>query len=200
VPPSIRRVFPARSRGFSAAPRTRAGQVKTPIFAPKDSSAPVKQLRKIRHPVVVTPRSIVITSPATFDRGALTQPVLPRAVLSGAPFTRTWNVLRTHDFTSDIVVWECTAGSFTCKYSQDEAVMIVAGEVFITDQKGEERRLGPGDLGFFPAGTSCIWRVPHRVRKIAILRETVWRPVGIGLKIWKRVLRVAGLMPTALAA
>jgi uncharacterized protein len=148
----------------------------------------------------VTPKSIVITTPATFDHGAQTQPVLPRWVLSGAPVTRTWNVLRSRDLTSDIVVWECTAGRFTCQYSQDEAVMIVAGEVFITDQKGEERRLGPGDLGFFPAGTSCIWRVPESVRKIAILRETMWRPAGVALKIWKRVLRVTGLAAPALGA
>ena len=60
--------------------------------------------------------------------------------------TRTWKVLRSHDLTSDIIVWECTAGRFECQYSQDEAVIIVGGEVFITDEKGEERRLGPGDL------------------------------------------------------
>ncbi len=141
----------------------------------------------------MTPKSIVITTPATFELGAQTQPVLPRWVLSGVPVTRTWNVVRSHDLTSDIVVWECTAGRFECHYHQDEAVIVVAGEAFITDDKGEERRLGPGDLGFFPAGTSCIWRVPESVRKIAILRETMWRPVGLGLKIWKRLLRIVGL-------
>jgi hypothetical protein len=71
--------------------------------------------------------------------------------------------------------------------------MVVSGEVFITDEKGEEQRLGPGDLGFFPAGTSCVWRVPERVRKIAVLRECWWRPLGLGLKVWKRLLRVAGI-------
>lgn len=101
--------------------------------------------------------------------------------------------MRSHDLTSDIVVWECTAGRFECHYSQDEVVMVVAGEVFITHQNGEEQRLGPGDLGFFPAGTSCVWRVPVSVRKIAVLRETMWRPVGLGLKIWKRLLRTVGI-------
>jgi len=135
---------------------------------------------------------MIITTPATFDLGAQTARVLPRWVLGGAPVTRTWNVLRSRDLTSDIVVWECTAGRFECHYSQDEAVIVVAGEAFITDEKGEERRLGPGDLGFFPAGTSAVWRVPESIRKIAILRETMWRPVGVGLKIWKRLLRIAG--------
>jgi len=138
-------------------------------------------------------KSIVIATPAAFEGGATTQPVLSRWVISGLPVTRTWKVVRSHDLTSDIVVWECTAGRFECHYSQDEVVMVVAGEVFITHQNGEERRLGPGDLGFFPAGTSCVWRVPVSVRKIAVLRETMWRPVGLGLKIWKRLLRTVGI-------
>ena len=121
------------------------------------------------------------------------QPVLPRWVLSGVPMTRTWQVLRSHDWTSDIVVWECTAGSFECHYNKDETVMVVSGEVFVTNENGVERRLGPGDLGFFPAGTSAVWRVPDRVRKIAVLRECWWRPLGFGLKVWKRLLRMAGL-------
>jgi uncharacterized cupin superfamily protein len=107
--------------------------------------------------------------------------------------TRTWKVLRSHDWTEDILVWECTAGRFECHYSQDETVMVVSGEVFITDQNGEEQRLGPGDLGFFPAGTSAVWRVPVCVRKIAVLRECWWRPLGFGLKVWKRLLRTAGI-------
>ena len=139
------------------------------------------------------PKPIVITTPSTLEPGARAQPILPRWVLSGAPVTRTWDVLRSHDLTSDIVIWECTAGRFECPYTQDEAVIIVEGEVFITDEKGEERRLGPGDLGFFPAGTSCVWRIPERVRKIAILRETMWRSAGFGLKVWKRLLRIVGI-------
>ncbi len=150
------------------------------------------------------PKSIVITTPSAFEPGARTQPVLPHWVLSGAPVTRTWDVLRSHDLTSDVVIWECSAGRFECPYTQDEAVIIVEGEVFITDETGQERRLGPGDLGFFPAGTSCIWRIPARVRKIAILRETMWRPAGFGLKVWKRLLWIAGIpavkTPAALRA
>jgi hypothetical protein len=137
--------------------------------------------------------SIVIATPATFDSGARTEPVPSQNVLSGAPAMRIWNVVRSHDLTSDVVVWECTAGRFVCQYRQDEVVMVVGGEVFVTDEQGVERRLGPGDLGFFPAGTSCVWHVPESVRKIAVLRETMWRPAGLVLKLWKRLLRVIGL-------
>lgn len=98
----------------------------------------------------MNPKSIVITTPVNLESGAAqTAPVAPRWVLGGEPVTRTWSVLRSHDLTSDLVVWECTAGRFECRYSVDEVVMIVGGEVFITDESGDERRLGPGDLGFF---------------------------------------------------
>ena len=141
----------------------------------------------------MSPKSILIAEPRTFDAGAGAQPIPSRWVLSGTPETRTWRVLRSRDLTEDIVVWECTAGRFRCDYSQDETVMVVSGEVFITHANDEERRLGPGDLGFFPAGTSCVWRVPEKVRKIAVLRETNWLPFGFALKVWKRLLRIAGL-------
>jgi hypothetical protein len=91
-----------------------------------------------------------------------------------------------------MVVWECSAGSFNWFYTQDEALFVVSGEAFISNGKGEECRLGPGDFGFFPAGTSCTWRVPHCVRKVAVVRETMWRPLGLGLKAWSKFLRVVG--------
>jgi uncharacterized protein len=53
---------------------------------------------------------------------------------------------------SVILVWECTAGRFHWHYVKDEVLVVVVGEAFVTNEKGEERRLGPGDLAFFPAG------------------------------------------------
>jgi len=145
-------------------------------------------------------KSIVLTTPATFEIGARTAPIFPSWVLSGTPVARIWSVASSHDRTSDIVVWECTAGRFKWHYAQDETVMVVSGEVFITNEKDEEQRLGPGDLGFFPAGTSCEWRVPEKVRKIAILREPMGRPLGLGLRIWKKLLRIGGGGGVRLAA
>ena len=139
-------------------------------------------------------KSIFVAQPTTLEDGARAEHILPRWVLSGVPRTRTWNLLRSHDLTSDLVVWECTAGVFECRYNRDETVVVVDGEVFVKDRQGDERRLGPGDLGFFPAGTCAVWRVPEHVRKIAILREPVWRPVGFALKAWKRLRRVSGMV------
>jgi hypothetical protein len=60
-----------------------------------------------------------------------------------------------------------------------------------------ERRYGPGDIAFFPAGTNATWRHPHHFRKVAILKESVWRPLGIGLKLWNKLLRMIGITDTS---
>ena len=138
-------------------------------------------------------KSILMTTPATFELEPEPQPITPGWVLGGTPKSKTQSLARSHDWTSNMVIWECSAGTFNWSYSQDEALVVVSGEAFIRSGKDAERRLGPGDFGFFPAGTSCTWRVPHCVRKVAIVRETMWRPLGMGLKVWKKSLRMIGL-------
>lgn len=138
-------------------------------------------------------KQIITAYPEVFELDANAKPIIPAWVVSGEPVTRTGKVVRSHDWTSNIVIWHCTAGSFKWHYAQDEVVIIVSGEVFITNEKGEEYRLGPGDLAFFPAGSSSLWRVPHEVRKIAVLKETMWRPLGLALKASKKLLRMAGI-------
>ena len=78
-------------------------------------------------------------------------------------------------------------------YTEDETVTLTFGEVFITNEKGEEYRLGQGDMGFFPAGTSCEWRINDRVRKVAVLRKSLSLPLGFGVRCWYKALTVAGL-------
>jgi uncharacterized cupin superfamily protein len=134
------------------------------------------------------PKQITIARPLALELGAATAPIFPGWVLNGTPSTRTWYVTKSEDRRSNVVVWECTAGSFEWHYDSDETAVVVSGEVFITNERGEERRLGPGDLGFFPAGTSCRWRVPEHVRKVAVLRKTTWLPPAFVLSAWNKVL------------
>ena len=91
------------------------------------------------------------------------------------------------------MVWECTAGRFNWHYSEDETVVVLSGEVFITEDKAGERRLGQGDVGFFPAGSSCIWRIDDHVRKIAVLRKDMPPLLGFGVRLWNKALRTVGL-------
>ncbi len=136
-------------------------------------------------------RSIMLTTPADLE---LEPEPIPRDwILSGAPQARCKKLVRSHDSTSSIVVWDCTAGRFNWHFSQDEAIIVVSGEAVMINEKGEERRFSAGDLGFFPAGTSCTWLVTDHIRKIGILRETIWRPLGLAVKAWHWLLRTLGL-------
>ena len=136
-------------------------------------------------------RSIVTATPATTELGPESIP--QEWILSGAPVARGTVLARSRDWTSSTVVWDCTEGSFRWHYSQDETVYFLSGEAFLQLENGEERRFGAGDLGFFPAGTTCTWRVAGQCRKVAVLRETMWRPLGLCLKAWKKALRMVGL-------
>jgi hypothetical protein len=85
------------------------------------------------------------------------------------------------------MVWSCTAGRFKWYYTVEETLHIISGEVFVTNEKGEVRRLGPGDMAFFPAGSRSSWHVPERVLKLAVCRHTMPRPLGVVLRAWNRL-------------
>lgn len=137
------------------------------------------------------PRSIEIASPATIELEPA--PIPQEWVLSGTPVARSRNLSRSPDLTSSIVVWDCTAGRFQWHYHQDETILGVSGEAFLLSENGEELRFGPGDVGFFPAGTTRTWRVAGQFRKVAVRRESMGRPLGFCLKACKSLLRIARL-------
>jgi uncharacterized cupin superfamily protein len=140
---------------------------------------------------IAVPGSIVMLTPANVDLDP--EPFPPGWVVSGSPQARCKKVARSYDRTSHIVVWDCTPGSFKWHYGMDEAIVVISGEAFMINDKGVERRFGPGDLGFFPAGTSCTWRITQPLRKVGILKESMWGPLGLAVKAWHKLLRMAGL-------
>ena len=48
-------------------------------------------------------------------------------------------------------------------------------------------------MAFFPAGSSCTWRVVDRIKKVAILRKDLPLPLGFGVRAWHKLLRIVGL-------
>jgi uncharacterized protein len=150
---------------------------------------------------IFMPNSVVIAAAAAASLGPA--PILPDWILAGAPEARSKILAKSHDGTSYIMVWECTAGRFNWHYHEDETVVVISGEVFVTNDKGQERRLGQGDMGYFPAGSSAIWRVTDHIKKVAVLRKDLPLPVGFGVRAWHKLLRITGLrggsplMPTA---
>lgn len=114
-------------------------------------------------------------------------------LLSGQPETRSKVLGKSRDLLAYAMLWECGAVSYKWHYSQDEAYIVLSGEGYMTDEKGVERRFGAGDVAFFPAGTKATWRHPDHFRKIAVLKESLWRPLGLGVKACSKVLRMVGL-------
>lgn len=135
--------------------------------------------------------TIVIAPAATADLEPA--PITPHWILDGAPEARCKVLAISRDKTSYMVTWECTPGRFTWSYAEDESVYILSGEVFITTDDGAERRLAEGDMAFFPAGSSCTWRVNQRVRKVAFLRKDMPAPFGFGLRAWHLLMRLSGV-------
>src|SRR5271170_4754174 len=118
--------------------------------------------------------TILVARPATVELEP--EPIPPDWIVSGSPVARCKKMVRSHDRTSHIVIWDCTPGSFKWYYGMDEAIVVISGEAVMINEKGEERRFGAGDLGFFPAGTSCTWRITEHLLKVGVLRESMWRP------------------------
>ncbi len=118
-------------------------------------------------------------------------PITPGWVVEGTPQARARELARSADGTSVVIAWSCTAGQFNWRYSVDETVHVISGEVFITDESGTERRLGPGDMAFFPAGSRGRWRVPVAVRKLAVCRHALPKPLGFAIRAWRKLIALA---------
>jgi uncharacterized protein len=128
---------------------------------------------------------VVIAEPATVT--LVPDPIRPEWILEGAPQARSLSLARSRDGASSVMAWSCTAGRFNWHYTVDETVHIISGEVFITNEKNEICRLGPGDMAFFPAGSRSTWRVPNEVRKLAVCRHNMPWPLGLVVRAWSKV-------------
>jgi uncharacterized cupin superfamily protein len=137
-------------------------------------------------------RHVVIANPSTVELAP--SPFPAEWVLEGRPQAQATAIARSADGAMTVVAWSCTKGRFRWQYSGDEMVHILSGEVFITDQSGIERRLGPGDTAFFPAGSSSVWRVTRDVRKVAVCHVAAPRLVGLALRGWNKLCRTASEM------
>jgi hypothetical protein len=133
------------------------------------------------------PNSIVVTAP---DAARLEHAPLPR-ILKGNPEARSAVLARSRDRTSITVAWECTPGEFVWDYTQDETLVVLTGEAFVTNEAGEECRLRPGDIAFFPAGSSSRWRITARIKKVAVVRQHLPPLLGFGVRVWRKLMHPA---------
>jgi uncharacterized protein len=133
------------------------------------------------------PQQVVTANPATVELSP--SPFPAEWVLEGSPQAQATAIAHSRDGAMTVIAWSCTKGRFRWQYHVDEMAHILSGEVFITDQSGTERRLGPGDTVFFPSGSWSDWQVTRDVRKIAVCHVAVPKPVGLALRIWSKLCR-----------
>lgn len=131
--------------------------------------------------------SVLIADPASIELAP--DPIRQEWVLSGQPQASSRILTRSRDWLSVLAIWECTAGRFRWEYTRDEILVVASGGASVLDEQGVERRFQRGDVVFFPARTSYIWTIEDRIRKVAVVREPLWPPIGIASKVLKKVVR-----------
>jgi uncharacterized cupin superfamily protein len=140
----------------------------------------------------------------TLDAIALhDDPIEPAWVLAGTPRARSGCHSTNTDGWAATHVWECSAGRFRWYFGVEETVLILDGEVRVTDERGRSQRLTPGTVAYFPCGSWWVWDVPVSVRKLSFNRRSVGLParalgrlVGALLRPLRRRARFS---PTALS-
>ena len=103
------------------------------------------------------------------------KPINPEWILSGTPQARAGTHSANVDGWAETAHWDCTAGRFRWHFGWEETVMILEGEVRVTDAAGKETVLRVGDVAYFPADSWFTWQVDKYVRKIAFCRKPVPR-------------------------
>ena len=125
------------------------------------------------------------------------RPINPAWILGGDPCARANELWRSEDGMSCTIVWECTPGRFEWHYDTDETIQVLEGKIVLDDGVAPPRRLGPGDVVFFPAGAVVRWTVEEKVRKLAFFRRTLPAPVAALTRFARVLLRTVRGRPGA---
>jgi uncharacterized cupin superfamily protein len=131
---------------------------------------------------------VVFAAPADVELDPA--PIPADWVIEGNPVARSKRLAASADGTSTIMAWSCTAGRFKWHYTVDETVHLISGEVFVTDENDKVRRVGPGDMVFFPAGSVSTWYIPDHVRKLAVCRHSMPRVAGFALRVFNKIVGI----------
>ena len=131
---------------------------------------------------------VIFAAPADVDLDPA--PIPADWIIEGNPQARSRRLASSADGTSTIMAWSCTAGRFKWHYTVDETIHLISGEVFVTDEKDNVRRVGPGDMVFFPAGAVSTWYIPDHVRKFAVCRHSMPRIAGFALRAFNKIVGI----------
>ncbi len=122
-------------------------------------------------------------------------PINSAWIIEGNPVARAAELTRSPDQTAYTVVWDCTKGTFDWTYHLDETIHILEGWITLSDAGNPPRRLGPGDVVFFPKGSQVRWEVESYVKKVAFFRRVVPNPLMIAFRTLRAVKRMVKRAP-----
>lgn len=131
--------------------------------------------------------AIVVSNTAVDLKSA---PINPEWVKGGKPTARNAELSRSRDGTACTLIWDCTPGKFEWHYDTDETIHILEGSVVLEDGTAPARRLGPGDVVFFPAGAVVRWEVETHVRKLAFFRRPLPAPLALVMRALRKVRKM----------
>jgi uncharacterized cupin superfamily protein len=97
-------------------------------------------------------------------------PIRPDWIEEGEPKARARGGVRAADGSVWTGEWDCTAGTFTWTYNEDEIIRIIEGEILL-EIDGQFRSFGANSTIFFPLGSTVRWKVPKYVRKVFFMRR-----------------------------
>ena len=120
-------------------------------------------------------------------------PICPSWILEGNPIARNKLVSVSADGAAKSYIWDCTAGRFNWFYGADETIYVIEGGVVVKDTaSGVTRRLGAGDTFLFPTGARTEWYVETYIRKFAIIRAPLPRPLVFAKRGYHFLKRLTG--------
>ncbi len=138
----------------------------------------------------LTTNSVILSGPSQVELNL--SPIRAEWVIEGNPITHNKVLSTSADGTCTTLFWDCTAGRFNWYYDIDETIYFLEGSVDIKDETGSVRHLSAGDWLFFPAGSQAEWTVKHYVRKIAVCRSPMPKPVLTLRRIYRVLKRLTG--------
>lgn len=110
-------------------------------------------------------------------------PINPDFIVEGAPVARAHLLVRGTFGLTRTVIWDCTAGKFNWVYDFDETCYFTEGEAIIDDGVNGPRKITPGDVAFFPKGSTANWHVENYIKKIAfcqpVMPDFAGRALGV---------------------
>jgi uncharacterized cupin superfamily protein len=144
-----------------------------------------------------TPAQALAMVASKTDRPLSPAPIEKSWIRAGNPQARNVVLSRSADGTATTILWECTAGEFDWTYNIDETIYFIEGEATIGDGCSPPRRFLAGDVLFLPSGTVAHWRVDSYVRKVAFCRQTQPAVIVFGLRVRRKLKRLAGRFTAA---